>query len=80
MSGSFTERCGVRKLVSFRDVLHVEMCIAPTKLDCVCVLILFLPSGTVAGKKLLWKRAVCISSDGSGWTFRGGCDLDGNRL
>lgn len=28
-----------------------------------CVLILFLPSGTVAGKKLLWKRAVCLSLD-----------------
>lgn len=65
MSSSFRERCGMRKPLSFRDVLHVEMCIAPTKLDCVCVCPYFVSPfrNTVAGKELLWKRAVCISSD-----------------
>lgn len=55
----------MRKLLSFRDVLHVEMCIAPTKLDCACVCPYFVSPirNTVAGKELLWKRAVCISSD-----------------
>lgn len=66
MSSSFRERCGMRKLLSFRDVLHVEMCIAPTKLDCVCLSLFCFSHQEYCGRKACCVHIIRLCSAQAG--------------